>query len=174
MWEIRWQMANSVHSKMLHLQGFTGFNINIRRCVLCVFESHKCLPIPWMCQKQTGVFHSSAGSEIVSPDAVNVWMDYQLVNLENVSWKHYPASQPRRTLSVTHAKESFRLTHILTIVFLSEFTTFHPSCQTVHTQLYLFDDNVASIQMINKGRSPNLRHVTRTLRVDLDWQFERE
>ncbi len=29
------------------------------------------------------------------------------------------------------------------------------------------------IQMINKGQSPNLRHVTRTHRVDLDWLFGR-
>ena len=36
-WETRLKLANWVHSKMLHLQGFTGFNINIRRCVLCVF-----------------------------------------------------------------------------------------------------------------------------------------
>ena len=27
--------------------------------------------------------------------------------------------------------------------------------------------------MINNGRSPNLRHVTRTRRVDPEWQFER-
>ena len=27
--------------------------------------------------------------------------------------------------------------------------------------------------MIIKGRSPNLRHVARTQRVDLDWLFER-
>ena len=134
MWETRWMIANSVHSKMLHLQ-VTCETLNLRQDVCCAYSDHiKSLPIPWMCQKQTGVFHSSAGSEIVSPDAVNVWMDYQLVNLENVSWKHYPVSQPRRTLSVTHAKESFRLTHILTIVFLSQWTTFHSTFQTALTQ----------------------------------------
>ena len=41
------------------------------------------------------------------------------------------------------------------------------------TQLYLFADNAAVIQMINKGRSANLRHVTRTHRVNLDCLFER-
>ena len=39
------------------------------------------------------------------------------------------------------------------------------------TQLYLFEDNAAVIQMINEGRSPNLRHVTRTHGVDLNGCF---
>ena len=34
-------------------------------------------------------------------------------------------------------------------------------------------DNEAVINMTIKGRSPALRHVTRTHRVDLDWLFER-
>ena len=43
------------------------------------------------------------------------------------------------------------------------------------TQLYLFEDNAAVIQMIIEERSPNLRHVTRTHRVDSDrlfWESE--
>ena len=39
--------------------------------------------------------------------------------------------------------------------------------------LYCFEDNDAVIKMIVKGRSPNLRHVSRTHRIDLDWLFER-
>ena len=35
-----------------------------------------------------------------------------------------------------------------------------------------FEDNDAVIKMIVKGRSPNLRHVGRTHRVDLDWLFD--
>ena len=35
------------------------------------------------------------------------------------------------------------------------------------------EDNESVIKMIIKGRSPNLRHVGRTHRVDLDWLFER-
>ena len=37
----------------------------------------------------------------------------------------------------------------------------------------IMEDNDAVIKMMLKGRSPNLRHVTRTHRVDLDWLFER-
>ena len=39
--------------------------------------------------------------------------------------------------------------------------------------LYVFEDNEAVIKMIIKCRSPNLRHVSRTHRVALDWLFER-
>ena len=39
--------------------------------------------------------------------------------------------------------------------------------------LYVFDDNEAVIKMIIKGRSPTMRHVSRTHRVALDWLFDR-
>ena len=37
--------------------------------------------------------------------------------------------------------------------------------------LYVFEDNEAVIKMIIKGRSPTMRHVSRTHRVALDWVF---
>ena len=39
--------------------------------------------------------------------------------------------------------------------------------------LYVFEDNEAMIKMIIKGRSPAMRHVSRTHRVTLDWLFDR-
>ena len=39
--------------------------------------------------------------------------------------------------------------------------------------LYVFEDNEAMIKMIIKGRSPTVRHVSRTHRVALDWLFDR-
>ena len=39
--------------------------------------------------------------------------------------------------------------------------------------LYVFQDNEAVIKMIFKGRSPTMRHVSRTHRVVLDWLFDR-
>ena len=38
--------------------------------------------------------------------------------------------------------------------------------------LSVFQDNEAVIKMIAKGRSPTLRHVSRTHRVTLDWLFK--
>ena len=39
--------------------------------------------------------------------------------------------------------------------------------------LCVFEDNEAVIKMIVKGRSPTMRHVSRTHRVALDWLFDR-
>ena len=39
--------------------------------------------------------------------------------------------------------------------------------------LYVFEDNEAVIKMIIKGRSPTVRHVSRTHRVAFDWLFDR-
>ena len=38
--------------------------------------------------------------------------------------------------------------------------------------LYVFEDNEAVIKMIIKGRSPTMRHVSRTHRVALNWLFD--
>ena len=39
--------------------------------------------------------------------------------------------------------------------------------------LYFFEDNEAVTDMLIKGRSPAMRHVSRTHRVALDWVFDR-
>ena len=39
--------------------------------------------------------------------------------------------------------------------------------------LYIFEDNEAVIKLIGKGRSPTMRHVSRTHSVALDWTFDR-
>ena len=39
--------------------------------------------------------------------------------------------------------------------------------------LYVFEDNEAVIKIIIKGRSPTMRHASRTHRVALDWLFDR-
>ena len=38
--------------------------------------------------------------------------------------------------------------------------------------LDVFEDNEAVIKMITNGRSPTMRHVSRTHRVTLDWLFD--
>ena len=42
-----------------------------------------------------------------------------------------------------------------------------------HALLPIFEDNEAAIEMIIKGRSPTMRHVSRTQGVALDWVFYR-
>ena len=47
--------------------------------------------------------------------------------------------------------------------------------QSAHQEalLYVFEDNAAVIKMIIRGRSPTMRHVSRTHSVALDWLFDR-
>ena len=45
--------------------------------------------------------------------------------------------------------------------------------QVVKLYCMWFEDNEAVIKMIMKGRSPTMRHVSRTRRVALDWLFDR-
>ena len=47
-----------------------------------------------------------------------------------------------------------------------------PSSQG-ESQLYIFEDDEVVIKMIIKGRSPTMRHVSRTHRVALDWLVDR-
>ena len=53
----------------------------------------------------------------------------------------------------------------------------HIPSNTTHSgpsaMLYVFEDNEAGIKMIPKGRSPILRHASRTHRVALDWLFDK-
>ena len=51
------------------------------------------------------------------------------------------------------------------------FSNVNSSCQ--EALLNVFEDNEAVIKMIDKGRSPTMRHVSRTHRVALDWLFDR-
>ena len=49
---------------------------------------------------------------------------------------------------------------------------FNPRAKKLYL-LYVFEDNEAIIKMFIKGRSPTMRHVSRTHRVALDWLFDR-
>ena len=92
--------------------------------LLCVLGSHTFVPIPWMCQRQTAVSHSM---KLFRLTQVYVWMVYQLYNWVSVCWEHFPAKQPRETLSVINAIGSFRLISILRIVCVSPLTVFRPN-----------------------------------------------
>ena len=53
----------------------------------------------------------------------------------------------------------------------------HSTSNATHSDsnamLDVFEDNEAVVKMIIKGRSPTMRHVSRTHRVALDWLFDR-
>ena len=116
-----------------------------------------------MCKKQTSVSHSSTESEIISLDAglrldgIRALDLGDLIGLilGNTTQKHDRTVKPVVCRDKNHAQ-----------------------CQQSQGMFnkaswYVFEDTEAVIKMITKGRSPTMRHVSRTHRVALDWLFDR-
>ena len=140
-----------------------------------------------MCKKQSSVSHSSTESEIISLGAglrldgipaLDLW-DLIVAVLGNTNQNRKERGDPllnkREVRSPPHTihkrKQSQRVINDLDNV------DFIPSnVQSSHQEalLYVFEDNEAVIKMIIKGRSPTMRHVSRTHRVALDCFFDRK
>ena len=126
-----------------------------------------------MCKKQTAVSHSSTESEIISLDtglrldglpALELW-DLIVSVFRNIS--HF---SDRRGQPVNGKNKSYNK-----IDAMHDIDSVPSNVQSVRQEalLYVFEDNEAVIKMIMKGRSPTMRHVSRTHRVALDWLFDR-
>ena len=137
---------------------------------LCIFGSHTFVPISWMCKKQTSDSHSSTESEIISLDAglrldgllaLELW-DLTVSVLGNMT---QTTERPGRPVQRSQGKTNA----------LNNIDCVPSKVQSSHQEalLCVFQDNEAVIKMITKGRSPTMRHVSRTHRVALDWLFDR-
>ena len=140
---------------------------------LCVFGSHTFVPISWMCKKQTSVSHSSTESEIISLDtglrldglpALELW-DLIVSVFGNISHVSDRTGQP-----VNGKNKSYNKIDVMHDIDSVPSNTQSASREAL---LYVFEDNEAVIKMIMKGRSPTMRHFSRTHRVALDWLFDR-
>ena len=144
---------------------------------LCaLFGSHTFVPISWMCKNQTAVSHSSTESEIISLDtglrldglpALELW-DLIVSVLGNVSRVSDRSGQPDNDVHKHHKSQK-------KIDVMKDIDAVPSNVQSARQEalLYVFEDNEAVIKMIIKGRSPTMRHVSRTHRVALDWLFDR-
>ena len=143
---------------------------------LCIFGSHTFVPISWMCKKQTAVSHSSTESEIISLDtglrldgllALELW-DLIVSVLGNVSRVSDGSGQPDNDVHKHHKSQK-------EIDVMKDIDSVPSNVQSARQEalLYVFEDNEAVIKMIIKGRSPTMRHVSRTHKVALDWLFDR-
>ena len=136
---------------------------------LCIFGSHTFVPISWMCKKQTAVSHSSTESDIISLD-IGLRLDGLLalelcVLIVSVFGSVSQISDRTGRLVNVDLKRNHK-SHIDSV----------PSNVQSSRQealLYVFEVNEAVIKMIIKGRSPTMRHVSRSHRVALDWLFNR-
>ena len=115
-----------------------------------------------MCKKQTSVSHSSTESEIISLDtglrldglpALELW-DLIVSVFGNASHVSDRAGQPVNGKNKSCNK--IDVVHDIDSVP----SNVQSSCQ--EALLYVCEDNEAVIKMIMKGRSPTMRHVSRT------------
>ena len=143
---------------------------------LCVFGSHTFVPVSWMCKKQTAVSHSSTESEINSLDtglrldglpALELW-DLIVSVLGNVSRVSDRSGKPESDDHKHHKSHN-------KIDVMKDIDVVPSNVQSARQEalLYVVEDNEAVIKMIIKGRSPAMRHVSRTHRVAPDWLFDR-
>ena len=137
------------------------------------FGSHTFVPISWMCKKQTSVSHSSTESEIISLDtglrldglpALELW-DLIVSVFGNISHVSDGTGQPVNGKNKSYNK--------IDVVHDIDSVPSNVQSASREALLYVFEDNEAVIKMIMKGRSPTMRHVSRTHRVALDWLFDR-
>ena len=129
-----------------------------------------------MCKKQTAVPHSSTESEIISLDtglrldgllALEL-RDLIVSVLGNISRVSDRSGQPDNDVHKRHKSQK-------KIDVMKDIDAVLSNVQSARQEalLYVFEDNEAVIKMIMKGRSPTIRHVSRTHRVALDWLFDR-
>ena len=143
---------------------------------LCIFGSHTFVPISWMCKKQAAVSHSSTESEIISLDtglrldglpSLELW-DLFVSVFGNVSRVSDRSGQPDNDVHKHHKSQKK-----MNVMENIDSVPSNVQSSRQEALLYVFEDNEAVIKMIIKGRSPTMRHVSRTHRVALDWLFDR-
>ena len=136
-------------------------------------EATHLFPISCMCKKQTSVSLSSTESEIFSLDtelrldgllALELW-DLIVSVIGNISHISDRTGQLVNGKNKSHNK----------IDVMQDIDSVPSNVQSANQEalLYVFEDNEAVIKMIMKGRSPTMRHVSRTHRVALDLLFGR-
>ena len=129
-----------------------------------------------MCKKQTAVSHSETESEIISLDtglrldgfpALELWVLIVSV-FGNVSRVSDRSEQPDNDVHKRHKAQK-------KIDVMEDIDSVPSNVQSARQEalLHVFEDNEAVIKMIIKGRSPTMRHVSRTHGVALDWLFDR-
>ena len=133
---------------------------------LCILEVIHLFHLSWMCKKPTSVSHSSTESEIISLDAG--------LRLDGIPALDLSLETQLRTM-MERRNPLFAVIRITrhqsrrVINDLDNVDLVPSNVRFSHQEVLLsvFEDNEAVIKMIIKGRSPTMRHVSRTHRVAL-------
>ena len=148
--------------------------------VLCIFGSRTFVPISWMCKKQTSVSHISTESETILLDAGSrmdglVALDQWDVAIEVLRSPQSNANSMIYNSLETGARTKIRPKQMMTkhvdLSNIDQVLPVHAHSSHGESRWYIFEDNEVVTKMIIKGRSPQMRHVSWTHRVALDWLF---
>ena len=144
--------------------------INVRRCVVHIRKSHICANFVDM-QKTNSRFAQQhrdrnlsldAGVRMKGIPALGLWDTVNDV-LEPIARGDFMRKQKQKH-NAEQGKVNWRagdFDHVLLFAHMSSWWA----------SLFLFEDTKAVIKMISKSRSSDMRHVSRTHRVDLDRLF---
>ena len=151
--------------------------------ILCIFGSHTFVPTSWMCKKQTSVSpqlhrsgnHFSWCRVTHGRYSCSHSLGFGDLNISFHTEQDWTTQgRARRDPSAIvkpNMHNSIPVKHTNVIPTNID----HIPSNTTHSgpsaMLYVFEDNEAVIKMISKGRSPTMRHVSRTHRVSLDWLY---
>ena len=143
--------------------------------ILVIVGPRTFVPITWFVKKQGAVSHSSAEAEVISLDAGLRLEGIPILDLWDLVISVFDptnniSTRPKKSQELIPAPLYTTLENILTNVDYVPPSLPKPN---ERAQLVILEDNDAVIKMCIKQRSPNLRHVARVHRVDLDWLFER-
>ena len=145
---------------------------------MCIFGSHTLVPDSLMCEKQTAVSHNSTESENISFDA-GLRMDgmpaldhsdfvvevlYSSFNQPEKSKENVQGNLLRDIPSREHTNNQIKspTQHNDLEFFNVDYVCSNVKFFKFGAMLYTLEDNEAVIKMIIKGRSPTMRHVSRT------------
>ena len=136
-------------------------------------------------KKQTSEWYNSTKSEIIfwTQDWNGLYYRICFVGSDHCrSWEH--ESEPQRTGRLFMNKHCFvqrfaklqkrKKSHgMIDDLDHVAFIPSHVKSSHQEALLYVFENNETMMKMIIKGRSPTMRHASRTNKVALDWLFDR-
>ena len=139
---------------------------------MCLVGERTFVPLNWICKKQGAVSHSSTEAEIIGLDVMVRMEGIPTLNL----WSQViDVVSPSQLLDAKASAKELPAYRRYDAVSLEYCDYVPPSLPMLlhNTKMVFMQDNDAVIKMVIKCRSPALKHVARTHRINLDWLFER-
>ena len=133
--------------------------------ILCIFGSRTLVSMSLMCKKQTSL-------RMDGLPALDLW-DVVIELFRSSKSTETPTHQAAGNCSRNHKSKPKQKGNRDVDQFLNvDYVTTNANSSQGESQLYIFQENEAVNKMIIKGRSPTMRHMSRTHRVALDRLFD--